>query len=328
MTTNPDDALDEATLIRRFFADRVRPRPDVAVGIGDDGALTTPPPGRSLVTVTDMLVEGSHFLPGIPPAALGHRALAVNLSDLAAMGAEPLWCTLALSLPEARAGWLAEFARGFLDLADRAGITLIGGDTVRGPLAVNVTALGAVEPGRTVLRRGARPGDQVWVSGTPGDAVAGRLLLAKPAADPPDRREEAAWLQQRFLHPEPRLALGRHLAGLATAMLDVSDGLHDDLCKLAAASGVALVLDADRLPLSAALRVVAPEQALEYALTGGDDYELAFTLPPGAAPAMVAWAADAGLAVTAIGEVRAGTGVEWNLAGRPLVVPDSTYRHF
>src|SRR5690606_33457352 len=136
-----------------------------------------------LVTVTDILVEGSHFLPGIPPDALGHRALAVNLSDLAAMGAEPLWCTLALSLPEARAGWLEEFARGFFDLADRAGIALIGGDTVRGPLAVNVTALGAVEPGRAVLRQGARPGDQVWVSGTLGDAVAGRLLPGSVTAE-------------------------------------------------------------------------------------------------------------------------------------------------
>jgi thiamine-monophosphate kinase len=194
-------ALTEEELIRRYFAERggarVQPRPDVLTGIGDDGAVTRAPAGRDLVTVADMIVAGSHFPTGTPPDAIGHRALAVNLSDLAAMAAEPLWCTLCLSLPAADPGWIGAFADGFFALADRTGIALVGGDTVRGPLAASVTAIGAVAPGMAVFRSGAAAGDDVWVSGTPGDAVAGRLLLGEDAAVSPRGARRAGCRSRR-----------------------------------------------------------------------------------------------------------------------------------
>ena len=319
--------MDEQTLVSTFLdrrrLDPATGRGDVVLGIGDDGAILRPEPGYELVVAMDTIAQGTHFPPGIPAAAIGHRCLAVNLSDLAAMAAEPLWCTLALSLPRADATWVREFAAGLFSLADRFAVSLIGGDTVRGPLGATVTVLGRVRPGTAVRRSGARPGDGVWVTGHPGDAVAGRLLLADGRSDP-----AAEALRHRFLYPEPRVREGRMLAGLATAMLDVSDGLDDDLRKLLKASGVGADLDAGALPLSAELRGVRGAQAVECALTGGDDYELAFTMSASGDARLRELAADWPVPVTRVGTVVTGANVCWRLHGEPLAVPASTFRHF
>ena len=317
--------MDEPTLIERYFRHATPGGADVLLGIGDDAAVVRPPPGCDLVVATDTQAEGTHFPPGTPPAAVGHRCLAVNLSDLAAMGARPLWCTLALALPQADAAWLEAFAAGFAALAERAGIVLIGGDTVRGPLAATVTVLGNVRPGKFVRRDGARVGDAVYVTGWPGEAVAGRALLGRGA---PLSAGPAESLWRRFCFPEPRLAAGRALVGLASAMIDCSDGLHDDLGKLVLASGVGARLDAGALPISSALHDFADERAAEMALTGGDDYELLFTLPPERSADLARLEAQWGLPLTRLGEITSQAGVTWLREGRPWVFDDQTYRHF
>lgn len=319
--------MDERTLINTFFSRSgrrgVRQRPDVITGIGDDAAVLRLEAGFDLVVATDLIAEGTHFPHGIPAAAVGHRCLAVNLSDLAAMAAEPLWFSLALSLPEADEAWVADFARGLFSLADRFGVELVGGDTVRGPLSAAVTIHGRVRPGNAVLRSGAQPGDGVWVTGHPGDAVAGRLL---PQSMPTSPASTA--LLERFLYPEPRVREGRALAGIATAMLDVSDGLDDDLRKLLAASGVAADMDAGALPLSSALREVRGDQAVECALTGGDDYELCFTARAHDEQRLRDLAASWPVPLARIGTIIPGAGCEWRLHGQPFAVPDTTFRHF
>ena len=315
--------MDESTLISTYFDRRRDRRKDVILGIGDDAAVLRPEPGVDLVVATDSIAEGTHFPPGIPAAAIGHRCLAVNLSDLAAMAAEPLWCTLALSLPQADPAWVGEFATGLFALADRYAVSLVGGDTVRGPVGATVTILGRVRPEGAVRRSGARPGDGIWVTGHPGDAVAGRLLLAEAT-----HGAAATVLRHRFLYPEPRVREGRLLAGLATAMLDVSDGLDDDLRKLLVASGVSAELDAGELPLSAELRSVRGAQAVECALTGGDDYELCFTMPSSGDARLREVSAHWPVPVTRIGTIVPGSGVRWRLHGQPLSIPDTTFRHF
>jgi thiamine-monophosphate kinase len=317
----PRPPLAEDELIRRYFARAGGERGDVLLGIGDDAAVTRLPRGYDLVIATDAIFAGVHFPAGTPPRALGHRCLAVNLSDLAAMGAQPLWATLALSLPEARANWLGEFARGFFALARRFGVALIGGDTVRGPLGMSVTVHGRVRPGRYVARRGAQPGDGLYVTGNPGDAVAGRLA--------PGNARGAASLRRRFLYPEPRVREGTALVGLASAMMDVSDGLHDDACKLMRASGCGADLDAGLLPLSPALVASAGiEAARECALTGGDDYELIFTVPSVLEPRLRRLAGRWDCGATRLGTVVARRGVRWQLGARRFDFPDRTYRHF
>lgn len=295
------------------------------LGIGDDAAVLRLEPGWDLVVATDSIAEGTHFPAGIPARAIGHRCLAVNLSDLAAMAAEPLWFSLALSLPAAEPPWMEEFAAGLFALADRSAVVLIGGDTVRGPLSATVTVQGRVRPGAAVTRSGAQTGDGIWVTGTPGDAVAGRLLADDAAQISATVRDR---LRQRFLYPEPRLREGLALGALATAMLDVSDGLDDDIGKLMQASGTGAELDAGLLPLSAELRAAAGDRAIEHALTGGDDYELCFTLPEQAAARLRAVAAEWAVPVTRIGTVVAEPGVRWRYQGRALQVPDTTFRHF
>jgi thiamine-monophosphate kinase len=319
--------LDEFALIERYFARparRASSRADVRLGIGDDAAVTRMAPGHDLVVATDALVEGVHFPRGSSARSIGHRCLAVNLSDLAAMAAEPLWATLSLSLPRADGQWLAEFSRGLFALADAFDTALIGGDTVRGPLGMSVTVLGRVRPGRFVPRDGARPGDGIWVTGHPGDATAGRLLLGRPAAV-----RGAAALTRRFLYPLPRVREGAALAGLATAMIDVSDGLHEDAGKLLAASGCGADLDAGALPLSPPLRAFAGEAgARQFALTGGDDYELLFTVPAARERDLARRTRGFGCTLTRLGVVTRRRGVRWHLAGRPLRFVDRTWRHF
>jgi thiamine-monophosphate kinase len=310
--------MDEFKLIDQFFAGRGTLRDDVRIGIGDDAAVTRWNNDYELVIATDALCEGTHFLPGTPPHALGHRCLAVNLSDLAAMGAEPLWCTLALSLPEAEPDWVSRFANGFFELADRFQTTLIGGDTVRGPLAMTVTVHGRVTPGRAVCRDGAREGDLIYVTGVPGLAAAGLEALRESAAN----ADVGAESVRRFLYPEPRITEGRAVVGLATAMIDVSDGLMVDVTRMLIASGFGAKMDIGSLP------PVAEGVNEAQVLNGGDDYELCFTVPPLHQPEfekrVVGWPCP----VTGIGTVTRNTDIIWLINGRPCNTVNGSYEHF
>lgn len=318
--------LGEFDVIARYFT-RASGRRDVLLGVGDDAALLQPPAGEALVAATDTLVEGRHFLPGTPAESVGHNALAVNLSDLAAMGADPAWALLSLSMPEADDAWLEAFARGFHGLAARHDVALVGGDTVSGPRVVTVALLGFVPPDAALKRGGAQPGDALFVSGTPGVAAAGLDALRAGdsrtfTADDPRVR--------RFLYAEPRLELGRALRGHATAAMDVSDGLFGDLVKLADASGVGIQLELDRLPVAPALAAHHDRAQCErYVLHGGDDYELVFTLPAELAESLAPLiAVRAGCGLHRIGTVVAGRGVRGLRHGRDEPVAGHGYDHF
>jgi thiamine-monophosphate kinase len=271
-------ALSEFALIDRYFRNCGIRRADVRLGVGDDAALLDSPAGCDLVAAIDTLVDGVHFPHGCPAASVGHRVLAVNLSDLAAMGAKPAWALLALTLPNIDEAWLGEFAAGFSELARAHDVALVGGDTTAGPLTATVQMLGHVPRAHALLRSGARPGDLVFVSGTPGDAAAGLAVVqGRLDLDP----AATAYLRKRFLYPSPRMALGKYLRGYASACIDVSDGLLGDVGKLAHASGCGVELSYPELPVSEELvAAVGDERARELALTGGDDYELCFTVSP------------------------------------------------
>jgi thiamine-monophosphate kinase len=270
--------LSEFALIERYFRKAGAMRPDVQLGVGDDAALLQSPPGAQLVAAIDTLNEGVHFPFGSPPASIGHRVLAVNLSDLAAMGARPAWALLALTLPKVDERWLEEFTGGLSALARSHDVALVGGDTTLGPLSATIQILGHVAKSTALLRSGGRPGDKVFVSGTPGDAAAG---LAVEQSRLKASAEAESYLRKRFLYPSPRLALGDCLRSYATACIDVSDGLLGDAGKLAHASGCGVELEFDHLPVSEELvSAVGDQRARELALTGGDDYELCFTVRP------------------------------------------------
>ena len=254
---------------------------DVALGIGDDAALLTPTPGQQLVACTDTLVEGRHFLPGADAADLGWKALAVNLSDLAAMGAQPRWCLLALTLPEADEDWLQAFAHGLHACCERYGVALVGGDTTRGPLTLTVTALGEVSAGQALRRDGAQVGDVVALTGPVGDGAAGLAVLQDAPAVSQLAHARAQALVQRYLRPAPRLAAGDVCAGLATAAIDVSDGLLQDLGHVLQASGVGARIDVAAIPASEALLAVSDaDLRRQWQFAGGDDYELVVSLAP------------------------------------------------
>jgi thiamine-monophosphate kinase len=296
----------EFGLIARHFTRpaQVRP-PSVALGVGDDGALLQPTPGHQIVIASDMLVEGRHFFPDADPEALGHKALAVNLSDLAAMGARPLGCTLALALPAVHDGWLAAFAHGLFALADAHGCPLVGGDTTRGPLNICITVLGEVLPGQALRRDAARADDDLWLSGRTGEA---RLALAQrlnqpwaAALEPTD----LAQAQARMDRPTPRLALGQALAGLAHAAIDISDGLAGDLGHILRASALGAEIDEAALPLAPGIAVLPLPWRRECLLHGGDDYELLFTAAPGDRERVAAAAAASHTPVSRIGRLRA-----------------------
>lgn len=318
--------MGEFELIARFFERPVRRSP---LGVGDDCALLQPRPGMQLAVSTDLLVEGRHFLSTVDPARLGHKALAVNLSDLAACGAEPLAFTLALSLPQVDERWLAAFARGMFALADAHGCELVGGDTTRGPLAIDVTVFGEVPAGQALLRSGARPGDELWVSGTLGDA---RLALEafRGTVSLPQAVLDAA--RTRLELPEPRVALGMALRGIASAAIDVSDGLLGDLRHVLERSGVGATVDAAVAPsLLAAAPVLGwpSERVSDFVLAGGDDYELAFAAPAQRRAAVEAAAAQAGVRVCRIGRVEAGPGLRvLGPDGRPLARDFASFDHF
>jgi thiamine-monophosphate kinase len=319
-------ALTETGLIERFFRACGAQRADVALGIGDDAALLSVPAGCELVATTDTLVAGVHFPHGSPAGSIGHRALAVNLSDIAAMGARPCWALLALTLPQAEEAWLSEFAAGFGGLAREHRVALVGGDTTQGPLCITVQALGVVAAGGALRRSGARAGDALFVSGTPGDAAAGLALEQSRLAAPPAERD---YLRERFLLPTPRVALGERLREFASACIDVSDGLLGDAGKLARASGVAAQLDFEALPLSAALRnAVGEERARLLALSGGDDYELCFTVPPAHLARLATALPPAAWGYTRIGAVAEGAGAAVMRGGTVMEFSHSGYQHF
>ena len=312
--------MAEFDLIAAILA-RAAVREDVVLGIGDDAALLAPPPGRQLVVTADTLNDGVHFPRGTSPADVGWKALAVNLSDLASMGAEPAWCTLSLSLPQSDPAWIEGFLDGFLDLAGQHDIALVGGDTTRGPLSIAVTAMGLVEPGRALRRDGARVGDEVWVTGTLGDAAGGLALLD---------REPVPAVRARLDRPTPRVAAGRALAGIATACVDVSDGLLADLGHVCARSHVAAHIDVDALPASAVLREAFGEaDRIALQASGGDDYELCFTAPADAGADIGAVSAQLGLRITRIGRIVAGEGVHpVDAKSQPWSSPRRGYDHF
>ena len=328
MSPRGPNALGEFALIERYF---VRPSRDPAVRlpIGDDAAVVMPAPGHELVLSVDMLVEGRHFLPDVDPESLGHKVLAVNLSDLAAMGARPRWALLAGALPDADERWLEGFTRGWFALADRFGVSLVGGDTTRGPRNLCVTILGEVPAGAAITRAGAHAGDDVWVSGTLGDAM---LALAALQGRTVLSEEALATLRVRLERPEPRVALGEALRGIATAALDVSDGLTGDLAHILDASHVGARIGIASLPRSDAMAAkLAAERSLALAclLAGGDDYELCFT----AAPADRARVQQAGLAcgvqVARIGVVTRDAGlVVVDESGAPLPALPRAFDHF
>lgn len=271
-------ALGEFDLIEKYFRACGALREDVRIGVGDDAAVLRCPPGHELVAAVDTLNEGVHFPPGSPAASIGHRALAVNLSDMAAMGARPAWILLSLALPRVDEAWLSEFSRGLGALAQRYGVALVGGDTTSGPLSISVQVLGFVPVSRAMLRSGAKPGDVLFVSGSPGDAAAG-LMLEQSRLQVSDARN-SNYLRERFLFPTPRLELGERLRDYASACIDISDGLLGDAGKLASASACGVQIDWNQLPVSTALiQAVGEEQARRLALTGGDDYELCFSVP-------------------------------------------------
>ena len=309
--------MDEFELIGRFF-DRKRTSSGVALGIGDDGAVLAPDASRQQIQVIDTLVEGVHFPPHTDAADIAYRAVAVNLSDIAAMGGRPRWMTLALTLNDAGEQWLESFAKGLFEAADQFNVALVGGDTTSGPaIVVTVSISGDVEPGAALLRSGAKIGDAIFVTGNVGDAAAGLQLLQKGDA--------SGELQQRFLRPTARVETGSELVGKASAAIDISDGLVGDLKKLLSASGVGGEIEIEKLPMSDALREYAGvEAARSFALTGGDDYELCFTAADDRTGGLVSEMAG----VTRIGRVVDSKQLVCKLGGEVVEIGDSGYRHF
>lgn len=299
-------SLSEFSLIRAYFVGCGAGRDDVSLGVGDDCALLRVPPGQDLAVTLDSLVAGVHFLPDTDPEALGQKALAVNLSDLAAMGATPAWATLGLTLPQADPDWLERFSRGLCALATRYGVALVGGDTSRGPLSVTLALHGFVPHGSGLRRSGARAGDAVFVTGTLGDAgLALRQLLRGEHPDP--------GLRARLEHPEPRVDVGRRLLQVASAAIDISDGLATDLAHVLEASGVGAEVMLDSLPLSGPVaHSITQSGDWDLALGSGDDYELCFTVPPDRRAAVAVIAAEVGCGIRQVGRIlTAAGGLVW-----------------
>ena len=290
----------EFELIAKYFT---RPVKNATLGVGDDCALITVSRGNELAISTDTLVSGTHFFPDADPEKLGHKALAVNLSDLAAMGALPRYVTLALTLPSIDAHWLAAFSRGFFALADEVQVELIGGDTTRGPLAITLTAIGEVGAGQALRRSGAKAGDDIWVSGTLGGAALALKHLQGAVALSADIFERAALLLDK---PTPRIALGRALVGVATSAIDISDGLVADLTHICERSALTAEIIWSDIPLFSGLLSVSEQKRIECALAGGDDYELCFTVPAIMRDKLLHISADSGLILTRIGSMRPG----------------------
>ena len=318
-------SLGEFDLIKRFFQ-RALPQPGIDVGIGDDCAVWTSTPGQQMLVSSDMLVEGRHFLSTVAPERLGHKALAVNLSDLAACGATPRGFTLALALPRADAPWLERFAAGLFALADEHGIQLIGGDTTAGPLNICITVLGEAPPGQALLRSGAQPGDDLYVSGQLGDARLALEVFRGTLSLPGDEFESVRTAMEL---PQPRVALGQALRGIATSAIDISDGLIGDLVHVLARSKVGCTLEVDALPRSTIMSVQRLALQRLCTLSGGDDYELLFTAPASARAAIEAAARAADTPVARIGRIEEQAGLRLvDADGNALPATFDSFDHF
>ena len=315
--------MDEFEIIRRYF-ERESSDKDIRVGIGDDGAVLVPSADRDLVTVVDTLVTGIHFPETLAPEDIGYRAVAVNLSDVAAMGARPRWMTLALTLADSAPDWLDGFARGLFEAADENELALVGGDTTRGTeTVISVQIIADVDPGKAMLRAGAEEGDAIYVTGTVGDAAAGLSILQSglPGSDDVD------YLIRQFTRPVARIEAGAAIASIAHAAIDLSDGLYTDLDKLLAASGVAGSLELADIPLSSQLtNLMDEDDALRFALSGGDDYELCFTASA-AEDEIAAIRESTGVAITRLGQVLKGSGLKCTRNGDQFDYQDAGYRH-
>ncbi|GEA05785.1 thiamine-monophosphate kinase [Alteromonas sp. KUL42] len=299
--------MKEFDLIGRYFSNSGHKRKDVVIGIGDDCAVTTVPENQQLAVTTDTLVSGVHFLNNAPAKSVAYKAVAVNLSDLAAMGAEPAWISLSLSLPEVDETWLDDFAAGLYELTQYYSVELIGGDTVKGPMALTITAQGFIPPGSELTRSNAKPGDWVYVTGTLGDAGAG-LDILKNALNVSGEAKDV--LINRHYFPTPRVAVGTAIRRIATSCIDISDGLLSDLKHILKASECGAKIHVDRLPLSRALTsAVSPEQAIEYALSAGDDYELIFTVGEEQRGSLETSLASTNVKATCIGQLTGQAGV-------------------
>ncbi len=314
----------EFSLIAKHFT---RATPGAVLGVGDDCALLAPTPGMQLAVSSDMLLEGRHFLPQDSPAGIGHKSLAVNLSDLAAMGATPRWATLAIALPEENDAWLTAFARGFFRLADLHGIELVGGDTTRGALTLSITVMGEIPPGQALRRDGAQVGDDIWVSGVLGSAA---LALAYRQGRLFMEQIDAARVLPALYLPTPRVALGIALRGIANSAIDISDGLLADLGHILERSSVGARLEFSALPMLPVVRSYLHETvARDCVLAGGDDYELCFTAPASHRDAIHAAAAGANVAVTRIGQITAESGLNViDADGQSIPYLKTGYDHF
>lgn len=318
--------MDEFELIRRYFATLTPPREDVALGIGDDGALLKPPRGSEVVVTTDTLIAGRHFPDDTDPQAIGWKALAVNLSDLAAMGATPRWFTLALTLRMPDPDWLSGFAAGLGALAREADVALVGGDTTQGALSITITAMGTVPAGKAVRRTGAKVGDAVCVTGTLGDAALA-LRLGQGGGKGEARSADLEALRARLNRPSPRVAAGAALREFAHAAIDLSDGLAGDLSHILEASGVGAEIRAAALPASQAFKSLSEsDQRIELQASGGDDYELCICLPPADVKKLQK---KLDVRVTEIGRIVKGQGLSiLDAKGKKLAIAPHGYRHF
>lgn len=318
--------LSEFSLIKKYFEKSAVDRADVLLGIGDDCALVQARAGQQIAISVDTLVEGVHFLPNVEPESLGHKSLAVGLSDLAAMGATPAWFTLALTLPEVKEPWLADFARGLSNLANSHRIALIGGDTTRGPLSITIQVHGFVKAGEALRRDGAKVGDGIFVSGTLGDAGAGLKLKQSQWIGEALTAESTTFLEHRLDRPTPRVKLGKTLLNMANSAIDLSDGLVADLGHILNKSGVGAEINIEALPISKELTdIVGRERAEKLALYSGDDYELCFTLAPEKADELIN---DSDVACTKIGIVTATGDMIFNHHGHKMELTGTGYEHF
>lgn len=314
----------EFDIIKRYFT---RPHRHVVLGIGDDAALLAPTPGMELVASADMLVEGTHFFANAEPKLLGRKTLAVNLSDMAAMGATPRWATLSAALPQFDSMWIKKFAKGFFEMADEFGVELIGGDTTRGPLTLSVHVLGDVPTGTALRRDGAKPGDDIWVSGSLGDAA---LALAHYHSKINLDAKALSFCAQRLHAPTPRVVLGASLRAIAHSAIDISDGLLADLNHILERSKVAAEIEFSKLPQSVAMQAYAHQAVAQHArLAGGDDYELCFTAAPSSQKKMSVLSRQLNLALTRIGTIKPGKGLKLiDASGKNMKIPSLGYDHF
>ncbi len=320
-------ATGEFEIIDRYFARHALQRPDVDLGIGDDAAIVRVPQDKRLVVTVDTIVDGVHFPTDTGARDIGYRALAVNLSDLAAMGAEPAWAVMALTIPDLNEAWLDQFAEGFAELARTSNIALIGGDLNHGPLSVTVTVHGILPADAGLTRSGASAGDVLFVTGTLGAAACGLKTLTGSVADKGDR--DSSRVVANFLKPQPRLREGRDLLLLASAAIDISDGLVIDIGRLAAASSVSASLDADSIPVSdSVVTLCGDDAALQFALSGGDDYELCFAVPPDKVDKLSRVSSGWSCGCTRVGNLDDGQGVHIWRDGAPVSVDRPGYDHF